>query len=61
MKTLEILQYVSAMLAMAAMVASFPLEWGLSAEMFGLLGGWTGLMMKRPSDTSTAKKALPAE
>jgi hypothetical protein len=61
MKTIQILQYVSAMLATAAMVAAGALGWDLSPAAWATLGGISGLMLKRPSDMSAVKKALPEE
>lgn len=48
--TVTVLQYVLAAMALACLVASDVLSWGLSTYVIGLLGGLVGWVAKRPSE-----------
>ena len=50
-----VLQYVFAVMAVATLVASDVLSWGLSQAVVALLGGIAGLALKRPSDILAPK------
>ena len=56
MTTTKYLQYAIGLLAVATMVASEVLSWGLTAPMFALLGSLAGwLVAPRPSDLTPSE------
>lgn len=54
--TITVLQYVLAAMALACLVASDVLSWGLSTYVVGLLGAVVGWVAKRPSDLLPPKE-----
>lgn len=55
MTAVQIAQYVLAAMALATLVASDVLSWGLSEVLVALLGAIVGLVVKRPSDMLAPK------